>query len=189
MAGETKSGEGSSGGPGGPGGPGGDSSQDDPSDEIHEVTTLAARAALHLMNWDDLERIVSQGAMTGALDISTHDGAFYNAALALHKDQAELAQHLIDIARGRLAEKMAALVGESYSRFYEFMVWAQRLLEMEEVVRHRTVLRAHGDDYCNEHVVAHLKDMHSIWHLRLDASCYCYLWDLRLFLRLCSSYR
>jgi FKBP12-rapamycin complex-associated protein len=149
-------------------------------DTRHEVTSLAARAALSLMQWDDLERIVEQGA----LDMSTHDGAFYHAALALHYEKTEEAQELINQARARLAGKMAALVGESYSRIYDYMVWAQRLLEMEEVVSHRCILHANGRDYSNEAVVNHLTNMHAIWHSRLNASSQ----DVKVYLKLMTTH-
>uniref|UniRef100_A0A182MSJ1 Serine/threonine-protein kinase TOR n=1 Tax=Anopheles culicifacies TaxID=139723 RepID=A0A182MSJ1_9DIPT len=94
---------------------------------------LAAAAAWGLQDWDGMHRFVR------CIPEDTQDGAFYRAVLAVHNEQYELAQSLIDSTRDLLDTELTAMAGESYERAYGAMVCVQMLAELEEVIQYKLI--------------------------------------------------
>lgn len=94
---------------------------------------LAAVAAWGLQDWDRMKEYVK------CIPEETQDGAFYRAVLAVHKEDYETAQRLIDQTRDLLDTELTAMAGESYERAYGAMVCVQMLAELEEVIQYKLV--------------------------------------------------
>ena len=104
-----------------------------------EVAKLGAASAWNLaaLAADDESAQVHWEAMRMYTLHMRHDSVPHCIALAilaLHDGALQPCQKLIDRARHLLDAELTALVGESYSRAYRFMVTAQQLAELEEVL-------------------------------------------------------
>ncbi|KAL1122375.1 hypothetical protein AAG570_003780 [Ranatra chinensis] len=98
-----------------------------------KMSRMAAAAAWGLEHWESMERYVC------CIPKDTMDGAFYRAVLAVHNQQYEVAEQLIDTARDMLDTELTAMAGESYQRAYSAMVSVQMLAELEEVIQYKLI--------------------------------------------------
>lgn len=94
---------------------------------------LAAVAAWGLQDWEAMQEYVK------CIPDDTQDGTFYRAILAIHYDDFELAQKLIDDTRDLLDTELTSMAGESYERAYGAMVCVQMLAELEEVIQYKLI--------------------------------------------------
>lgn len=94
---------------------------------------LAAVASWGLQDWDRMHSYVR------CIPEDTQDGSFYRAVLAVHNDDYELGQKLIDHTRLLLDTELTAMAGESYERAYGAMVCVQMLAELEEVIQYKLI--------------------------------------------------
>ncbi|XP_065362288.1 serine/threonine-protein kinase mTor [Calliphora vicina] len=94
---------------------------------------LAAVAAWGLQDWEAMQEYVR------CIPEDTQDGSFYRAVLAVHHDEFELAQRLIDETRDLLDTELTSMAGESYERAYGAMVCVQMLAELEEVIQYKLI--------------------------------------------------
>lgn len=101
------------------------------SDVKRAVAPLAAAASWGLGQWDRMENYIS------IMKTESPDKAFFNAVLALHKNNFEVASNHILKARDLLVTEITALVSESYNRAYGVVVRVQMLAELEEIVKYK----------------------------------------------------
>ncbi|KAH8262146.1 hypothetical protein KR038_003117 [Drosophila bunnanda] len=93
----------------------------------------AAVAAWGLQDWEAMREYVR------CIPEDTQDGSFYRAVLAVHHDDFETAQRLIDETRDLLDTELTSMAGESYERAYGAMVCVQMLAELEEVIQYKLI--------------------------------------------------
>ncbi|XP_013111288.1 serine/threonine-protein kinase Tor [Stomoxys calcitrans] len=98
-----------------------------------KAAPLAAVAAWGLQDWESMQEYVK------CIPEDTQDGSFYRAVLAVHHDEFELAQRLIDETRDLLDTELTSMAGESYERAYGAMVCVQMLAELEEVIQYKLI--------------------------------------------------
>ncbi|KAL7026943.1 hypothetical protein ACKWTF_005245 [Chironomus riparius] len=94
---------------------------------------LAAVASWGLQDWDKMASYVK------CIPEETQDGSFYRAVLAIHNNDFESGQKLIDQTRLLLDTELTAMAGESYERAYGAMVCVQMLSELEEVIHYKLI--------------------------------------------------
>ncbi|CAG8540856.1 14593_t:CDS:10, partial [Acaulospora colombiana] len=98
------------------------------------MSTYAAAGAWSLGKWNLMEDYIP------TIKQESPDRSFYQAVLALHKNQyAEAVRH-IDKTRDLLDTELTALVGESYNRAYRYfsvVVRVQMLAELEEIITYK----------------------------------------------------
>lgn len=94
------------------------------------VAPLAAEAAWNLGHWDQMSSFVKD------MDHSV-DSNFFQAILAIHRDEFSKAQQFINATRSLVDTQLAALVGESYNRAYKVIVRVQQLSELEEIITYK----------------------------------------------------
>ncbi|XP_002042098.2 serine/threonine-protein kinase Tor [Drosophila sechellia] len=94
---------------------------------------LAAVAAWGLQDWEAMREYVR------CIPEDTQDGSYYRAVLAVHHDDFETAQRLIDETRDLLDTELTSMAGESYERAYGAMVCVQMLAELEEVIQYKLI--------------------------------------------------
>ncbi|XP_043640413.1 serine/threonine-protein kinase Tor-like [Drosophila teissieri] len=94
---------------------------------------LAAVAAWGLQDWEAMREYVR------CIPEDTQDGSYYRAVLAVHHDDFETAQRLIDETRDLLDTELTSMAGESYERAYGAMVCVQMLAELEEVIQFKLI--------------------------------------------------
>eukprot|EP01114_Cavostelium_apophysatum_P008932 TRINITY_DN21_c0_g2_i1.p1 TRINITY_DN21_c0_g2~~TRINITY_DN21_c0_g2_i1.p1 ORF type:complete len:2332 (-),score=773.36 TRINITY_DN21_c0_g2_i1:268-7263(-) len=111
-----------------------------------KVAPLAAASAWNLANWDLMPTYIK------TMQKNSVDGGFFRAVLAIHNEEYDKAQRYIDLTRDIIDTKLTALVGESYSRAYKFIVRVQQLAELEEIIsfkqqpsRRKTILAIWND--------------------------------------------
>ncbi|XP_023161122.1 serine/threonine-protein kinase Tor [Drosophila hydei] len=97
------------------------------------ASPLAAVAAWGLKDWEGMQEYVR------CIPVDTQDGSFYRAVLAVHHDDFESAQRLIDETRDLLDTELTSMAGESYERAYGAMVCVQMLAELEEVIQYKLI--------------------------------------------------
>lgn len=97
------------------------------------ASPLAAVAAWGLQDWEAMREYVR------CIPEDTQDGSFYRAVLAVHHDDFETAQRLIDETRDLLDTELTSMAGESYERAYGAMVCVQMLAELEEVIQYKLI--------------------------------------------------
>ncbi|KAM8716149.1 hypothetical protein ACLKA7_003090 [Drosophila subpalustris] len=97
------------------------------------ASPLAAVAAWGLQDWEGMQEYVR------CIPVDTQDGSFYRAVLAVHHDEFETAQRLIDETRDLLDTELTSMAGESYERAYGAMVCVQMLAELEEVIQYKLI--------------------------------------------------
>ena len=103
-----------------------------------DMAALAAHAAWHLGEWDEMAQYVGAMATTDSPDTSS--GAFLSAVLSVRRGDYGVAKACVERARELLGAELAALVGESYERAYGDMVRVQQLTELEETVDYSLAL-------------------------------------------------
>lgn len=94
---------------------------------------LAAVASWGLQDFEKMSEYVR------CIPEDTQDGSFYRAVLAVHKEDFETGQKLIDQTRLLLDTELTAMAGESYERAYGAMVCVQMLAELEEVIHYKLI--------------------------------------------------
>ncbi|KAL9903155.1 serine/threonine-protein kinase Tor [Glossina fuscipes fuscipes] len=94
---------------------------------------LAAVAAWGLQDWESMQEYVK------CIPEDSQDGSFYRAVLAVHYEDFETAQRLIDGTRDLLDTELTSMAGESYERAYGAMVCVQMLAELEEVIQYKLI--------------------------------------------------
>ncbi|PIL29553.1 hypothetical protein GSI_08361 [Ganoderma sinense ZZ0214-1] len=92
---------------------------------------MAAAAVWALNNWESMDDYIQ------TIKPDSADRPFYRAILAVHQNQFPKAMQQIAKARDLLDPELTSLAGESYSRSYNTMVWAQMLSEPEEIVNYK----------------------------------------------------
>ncbi|XP_046866622.1 serine/threonine-protein kinase Tor-like [Drosophila willistoni] len=97
------------------------------------ASPLAAVAAWGLQDWEAMQEYVR------CIPVDTQDGSYYRAVLAVHHDDYETAQRLIDETRDLLDTELTSMAGESYERAYGAMVCVQMLAELEEVIQYKLI--------------------------------------------------
>ncbi|KAH8412631.1 hypothetical protein KR009_003909 [Drosophila setifemur] len=97
------------------------------------ASPLAAVAAWGLQDWEAMREYVT------CIPEDTQDGSYYRAVLAVHHDDFETAQRLIDETRDLLDTELTSMAGESYERAYGAMVCVQMLAELEEVIQYKLI--------------------------------------------------
>ncbi|ABO93925.1 predicted protein [Ostreococcus lucimarinus CCE9901] len=90
----------------------------------NDVTTIAAKAAWHLGDWEQMEIL------------NTTDCDFYKSILAIRRGAQDEAREHLAAAREMLGTELAALVRESYDRSYGALIRAQQLTELDEVIEY-----------------------------------------------------
>ncbi|XP_030383558.1 serine/threonine-protein kinase Tor [Scaptodrosophila lebanonensis] len=93
----------------------------------------AAVAAWGLEDWEAMQEYVR------CIPVDTQDGSYYRAVLAVHHEDFEKAQFLIDETRDLLDTELTSMAGESYERAYGAMVCVQMLAELEEVIQYKLI--------------------------------------------------
>eukprot|EP00117_Sycon_ciliatum_P022702 scpid3014/ scgid19501/ Serine/threonine-protein kinase mTOR; FK506-binding protein 12-rapamycin complex-associated protein 1; FKBP12-rapamycin complex-associated protein; Mammalian target of rapamycin; Mechanistic target of rapamycin; Rapamycin and FKBP12 target 1; Rapamycin target protein 1 len=101
-------------------------------DAQQKMARMAASASWGIANWQSMD------AYACMIPPDSYDGAFYRSVIAIHDNQFDLAQRCIDLSREILDTELTAMVGESYNRAYQGMVFVQMLSELEEVVLYKT---------------------------------------------------
>ncbi|EDW03717.1 serine/threonine-protein kinase Tor [Drosophila grimshawi] len=97
------------------------------------ASPLAAVAAWGLQDWEGMQEYVR------CIPVDTQDGSYYRAVLAVHREEYETAQRLIDETRDLLDTELTSMAGESYERAYGAMVCVQMLAELEEVIQYKLI--------------------------------------------------
>ena len=69
----------------------------------------------------------------------THNGAFYRAVLAVHQQNYDKANQLINFCRTLHDDELTAMASESYERAYNGIVTMQMLAELEEAMQYQLV--------------------------------------------------
>ncbi|KAG9294210.1 hypothetical protein G9A89_021569 [Geosiphon pyriformis] len=104
----------------------------DASQEMRkQIAGLAASGAWALGQWGLMEDYISTMKQDSA------DRTFFQAILALHKNQYSDAVRHIDKTRDLLDTELTAMVGESYNRAYSVVVRVQMLAELEEIITYK----------------------------------------------------
>lgn len=103
------------------------------SDSKSRAGRLAAVASWGLQDFEKMHDYVR------CIPEDTQDGSFYRAVLAVHHNDFETAQRLIDETRMLLDTELTAMAGESYERAYGAMVCVQMLAELEEVIQYKLI--------------------------------------------------
>ncbi|MCL4120666.1 UNVERIFIED_CONTAM: hypothetical protein GTU68_051307, partial [Idotea baltica] len=98
-----------------------------------QMSRVASAAAWAMGQWNTMEKYAN------FIPRETQEGAFYRAVLAIHKNEFQNAQELIELSRELLDTELTAMVGESYQRAYSSMVGVQKLAELEEVIQFKLV--------------------------------------------------
>eukprot|EP01064_Diplonema_japonicum_P001644 TRINITY_DN11085_c1_g1_i1.p1 TRINITY_DN11085_c1_g1~~TRINITY_DN11085_c1_g1_i1.p1 ORF type:complete len:2987 (+),score=712.08 TRINITY_DN11085_c1_g1_i1:206-9166(+) len=114
------------------------------STEKEEVSSMAAHGAWILSAWSNLgESIPSHwDFMDTCIQYMPKDGdnaaerEFFQAILAVHKERYSEAESHINTTRKLLEGRLSSLVGESYARAYNVIVWLQKVRGLEEVIEY-----------------------------------------------------
>ncbi|XP_015781821.1 serine/threonine-protein kinase mTOR [Tetranychus urticae] len=103
------------------------------SENKQMMARMASTAAWGLEKWDALEEYSDH------IKKDTTDAAFYKAVIAVHKEDYQVAQRLIDKARDQIDTDLTAMAGESQIRAYGAMVQVMMFSELEEVIQYKLV--------------------------------------------------
>ncbi|CAG8502333.1 8312_t:CDS:10 [Funneliformis caledonium] len=95
------------------------------------IATYAAAGAWSLGQWGLMEDYIKN------IKSDNYYRPFYQAIIALHKNQYSEAVRYIDKTRDLLDTELTALVGESYNRAYNVVVRVQMLAELEEIITYK----------------------------------------------------
>eukprot|EP01062_Namystynia_karyoxenos_P015147 TRINITY_DN1549_c0_g4_i1.p1 TRINITY_DN1549_c0_g4~~TRINITY_DN1549_c0_g4_i1.p1 ORF type:complete len:3197 (+),score=1051.87 TRINITY_DN1549_c0_g4_i1:192-9782(+) len=128
-----------------------------------EIAGHAAQAAWILSAWSTFSEVPNDHwkFMQTAVARMPKDGEaaaernFFEAILAVRSEHFPLAERCINQTRRSLESRLSSLVGESYARSYNVIVWLQKVNMVEEVIEYK-----HG----NEVKRTQLKD---VWHKRM----------------------
>eukprot|EP01065_Artemidia_motanka_P026262 TRINITY_DN3118_c0_g3_i2.p1 TRINITY_DN3118_c0_g3~~TRINITY_DN3118_c0_g3_i2.p1 ORF type:complete len:3288 (+),score=1111.88 TRINITY_DN3118_c0_g3_i2:461-9865(+) len=175
----------------------------------HHVAGLAAHAAWILSawstfsvdqecgpptnnHWDFMDTAVSHMPREGE---QAAERSFFEAILAVRSERFALAEKHINQTRRLLEVGLSALVGESYARSYNIIVWLQKVNTLEEVIEYklgndvkRTQLKEvwHKRMFGMQPTVEHWQDMLAIMALVLEQGADLDADDLSLWLKFVS---
>ncbi|KAJ9460065.1 Serine/threonine-protein kinase TOR [Diplonema papillatum] len=111
-----------------------------------EISGMAAHGAWILSSWANLgqESVPSHWEfMETCVRYMPREGEhgaereFFQAILAVHREEYTAAEQHINDTRRLLEGRLSSLVGESYARAYNIIVWLQKVTGLEEVVEYR----------------------------------------------------
>ena len=110
-----------------------------------EIAGMAAHGAWILSAWSNLgESVPSQWEfMETCVDYMPRDNdkaaerEFFSAILSVHKEDYPAAANHINTTRKLLEGRLSSLVGESYARAYNIIVWLQKVMGLEEVIEYK----------------------------------------------------
>eukprot|EP00756_Hemistasia_phaeocysticola_P023437 Hpha_TRINITY_DN15892_c0_g3::TRINITY_DN15892_c0_g3_i1::g.187268::m.187268/K07203/MTOR, FRAP, TOR; serine/threonine-protein kinase mTOR len=143
-------------------------------------------------HWDFMSAAVSHMPREGE---QAAERSFFEAILAVQKDQYSAAERHINQTRRLLENGLSALVGESYARSYNVIVWLQKVNMLEEVIEYhlgndvkRTQLKEvwHKRMFGMQPTVEHWQDMLAIQALVLEPGADLDADDLSLWLKFVS---
>lgn len=103
----------------------------DDVDEYHtwmsEVQKLGANAAWMLGRWDSMEDFVEVETLSSnTVDVNLEQNrSFYQAIIAIHKQDYTKATDIINSTRGQLVDTVSSLLEENYSRANKAMISMQ----------------------------------------------------------------
>ncbi|KAF7308508.1 Serine/threonine-protein kinase TOR [Mycena chlorophos] len=100
-------------------------------EERRQIAPLAAAAAWALSEWDSMDNYIS------TLRSDSPDRFFYRAILSVHHNQFSKALSHISKARELLHPNLTTFGSPGYARSYNYMVRAQMLSELEEVISYK----------------------------------------------------
>eukprot|EP01059_Diplonema_ambulator_P035209 TRINITY_DN8204_c0_g3_i1.p1 TRINITY_DN8204_c0_g3~~TRINITY_DN8204_c0_g3_i1.p1 ORF type:complete len:2963 (+),score=1018.44 TRINITY_DN8204_c0_g3_i1:240-9128(+) len=112
--------------------------------EKQEVSSMATHGAWILSAWSNLgESIPSHwdfmetclGYMLKEEEAAETE--FFRAIIAVHKEEYTEAESHINVTRKLLEGRLSSLVGESYSRAYNVIMWLQKVRGLEEVIEYK----------------------------------------------------
>ncbi|KAL4492653.1 hypothetical protein ABPG73_010202 [Tetrahymena malaccensis] len=94
-----------------------------------QVMDVAAKAAMNLGKWEELEQFAENLS-----DENTNDKSFWLAAVCLKSKNYEKSKVYIHESIQKLDNKVSGLVFESYNRAFESILRLQQLFEMQEIL-------------------------------------------------------
>ncbi|CAK5264818.1 unnamed protein product [Mycena citricolor] len=100
-------------------------------EERRAIAPMAAAAAWSLNEWDSMDAYIA------TMRSDSPDRFFYRAILSVHHNQFHKAQSHIGKARELLHPELTSFAGNAYARYYNVMVRAQMLSELEEVIQYK----------------------------------------------------
>jgi len=110
------------------------------SDHRKKVATFGAFASWNLDDWDSMEEFVK------VMDPDRSEGSFLNAVMAVHNNDFDIAMDFIQKTRTTIDEDLTTVVTESYDRAYKYCVFAQQLVELEEVIKYKKTSEPESHD-------------------------------------------
>ena len=102
-------------------------------DKKSKMACLAASSAWSLGQWDHFQ------TYSKAIQKESSDFTFYQAVLAIHKNEFGYAQKMIDKSREAIDVYLTAMISESRERAYNTMVQAMLFSELEEVIQFKLI--------------------------------------------------
>lgn len=137
------------------------------SGQRETVSVYAACAAFDLGDWKLLDEYLKSA------NSSSPGVPFYQAACLIHKGDYDRAEALIGEARASIGRSLAPIIGEGYSRTYNYFIQLEKLEELSEIcnLRKRYALDDPGYTGAMEHLLSILDKrldgvQHdvSVWH-------------------------
>ena len=119
------------------------------------ISEIAISAAWGLNKWEKVNEFVD------FIPAHTQNGAFFRAVLSIHSEDYIVAKNHIKEARLIMDPVLSVLVGESYTRAYNAMVYIQNLSELDEVI-----------DFKMEPSISKYNDLTKNWWDRLQGCRY-----------------
>ena len=98
-----------------------------------KMACLAASSAWSLGEWENMK------TYSKSLQEDTSDYTFYQAVQAIHKNEFNYAQKMIEKSREMIDVDLTAMISESRERAYGTMVQAMLFSELEEVIQFKLV--------------------------------------------------
>ena len=119
------------------------------------ISEIAISAAWGLNKWGKVNEFVDY------IPAHTQNGAFFRAVVSIHSEDYVVAKDYIKEARLLMDPVLSVLVGESYTRAYNAMVYIQNLSELDEVI-----------DIKSEPSISKYNDLTKNWWDRLQGCRY-----------------
>ena len=119
------------------------------------ISEIAISAAWGLNKWEKVNEFVE------FIPAHTQNGAFFRAVVSIHSEDYIVAKDYIKEARLLMVPVLSVLVGESYTRAYNAMVYIQNLSELDEVI-----------DFKTEPSISKYNDLTKNWWDRLQGCRY-----------------
>ncbi|KAI6651085.1 Serine/threonine-protein kinase mTOR-like [Oopsacas minuta] len=119
------------------------------------ISQIACSAAWGLNKWEKFNEFIDR------IPAHSQNGAYFRAVYSIHSEDYCVARNYIKEARVLMDPELSVLVGESYTRAYNAMVFIQNLSELEEVI-----------DVKSEPSANKYKDLINTWWERLQGCHY-----------------